>query len=656
MLFSLREQKTSGFDRLTFMCNRLLTLVSLPSSVMSHRSVREHQKAHLTLLRRMLAQKPQIPITREGYRALIKLQLIHEKTDDERAWARAKSDSWPPWQKSKLGIEDSLEYPGKESRAMKMLRRMTEAGYMHGLWEKAAAVLAGWDTDKSPTIQTRQILGMPPSAALDMSPVQSVTTLFGKDNATGPVMMAQLWAARVSATRSAREAWACFCEYHKSIDRGLKRLEPYHAMLEKLLARRQEAEVDPDIMPGDVREVHDDPISQRDLVYLETDVPSSKDFYRLMLSDGVQPAGRLLSLLVTNARSIDECIQYLLNSSYSEMKKDVLLHAHDYSASTIRDTLAGIPYHFLAAFLGLISSFETLPSEDCFQFRQGPGLNPGKQEKIIRPGVYGLLLLRASKTTYLPAYHAILNGVIDRSDSPTQSPSVSTLHKGADLACNILVLLEDLDIQPDLRMFHKFGLVVHNFSKAEIPSNWATSKKTIRRVKALFTVVVYGSRKLSWLPTTTDVQIIRVPDPEHIRMLIEILGLGHDIQSLLEVVDWMAQHTARLRSNYLETAGGVKAMRRALFTLRVFLDGAWADEIDWQRGISAATEEQTAQAQVKLQSLGWPTAEEMTDLMEENQLWLQWVRKAMWKSRRLEEQAVQSRKAEGGDHAEDEKG
>ena len=621
MLFSLRTKKADGFGRLTYMCNRLLSLISLPTSVNPMRSVRSQQKAHLALLHRMFAQQPQVPITREGYQALIKLQLIHDKTDEERSWALAKSEGWPPWQKSKTGMDDNLEYPGKESRAMKMLRRMTEAGYTNTAWEKAAAIFAGWDTDKSPTIQSRAILDLPP--------MQAFVSFFDAEGDDAPLATALLWTARISATRSVREAWACFTEYRKTVKEANRRIDPYHAMFEKLLARPRDGHTGSNVLPGDAKETWEDPASHRDLLYLETDIPSTEGFYNLMSSDEVRPAGRLLSLLVHNAETVDEGTRYLQRSRYTEFKKDLLLKPSKYPDSVIRDTVSSIPDHFLAPYLGLLTRAHR------------PGHLDGANMLSRTSSQKAFELLFKSETPHTPAYNAVLQGLCMQLKALKQTPSSSKqrLRHVADLTKAVVNQMARLDIQPDLATFHGFSSILRLFLKP--PTSWCLAPPIILgEIKRLFTTVVYASHKHSWVTTTASNLIIKVPDPEHLRLLVEVLGMEQDIAGLLELADWMGQHADRLKENYGEMASGERTMKKALFGLRVFLEGAWASSHDWDMGISTATEEQMVQNCSKLEALGWPTTEQMTDFIDENHSWLDWLRKVIWSRRNLAAKAT----------------
>ncbi|KAJ9624105.1 hypothetical protein H2203_005554 [Taxawa tesnikishii (nom. ined.)] len=168
----------------------------------------------------MATHDPPLVINREGYRGVIRVQLARKKTAEEEEWAQLKSPSWPPWKEERTGMDAYIGVERGISRAGEVLARMQEAGYPLEEWEYVAQIYAGWDTDRSPTIQTRTIAPAPFS--------QNVK--------------AQIWAARIDSTRTVYEAWACFlaCE-----EESIKlRQEVYFAMFQKLTSeskRRQQA-------------------------------------------------------------------------------------------------------------------------------------------------------------------------------------------------------------------------------------------------------------------------------------------------------------------------------------------------------------------------------------------------------------------------------
>ncbi|MCJ1425773.1 hypothetical protein MMC29_003673 [Sticta canariensis] len=144
--------------RLTFQYNKMLSLLALPSSLNPFTSAIHHQRAQFCVLKRMREFQPALIVTREGCRGVVSVQLALKKTPREREWARRKALSWPPWKEERLGIDSDIGVEHGISRAGEALLREREAGYAARPWEDAARLLTGWDTDYSPTIQTRALI------------------------------------------------------------------------------------------------------------------------------------------------------------------------------------------------------------------------------------------------------------------------------------------------------------------------------------------------------------------------------------------------------------------------------------------------------------------------------------------------------------------
>lgn len=179
--------------RLTGTYNRLLALLSLPTHDRPFALMPLLQQSQFTLLRKMAALD--IPITREGYRALIAVQLAHPKTAPEAQHVNSLSTLWPPYPVPKDGHRHSPGHPSSPrhlSRAATVLQQMAAAGYHNLGWEKEALVLAGTDTDNTPTIQTRTF------------------HLAGRASARADPQ--NIWAVRVRATRTLDEAWCVFLD------------------------------------------------------------------------------------------------------------------------------------------------------------------------------------------------------------------------------------------------------------------------------------------------------------------------------------------------------------------------------------------------------------------------------------------------------------
>ena len=146
------SRKPPPIARLTFLYNSMLSLLALPSSVSPFLSTSAQQRAQYNILRTMNEFDPPLAIDREGYRAVIRVQIANKKTSQERDWAYLKARSWPPWKEDKDGndVEKGPEYG--MSQASQVMKQLEEAGYAVHPWELSADILAGWDTDRSPYV------------------------------------------------------------------------------------------------------------------------------------------------------------------------------------------------------------------------------------------------------------------------------------------------------------------------------------------------------------------------------------------------------------------------------------------------------------------------------------------------------------------------
>ncbi|KAH8151553.1 uncharacterized protein LAJ45_04174 [Morchella importuna] len=192
-LHSSADRAPKRSARLTGTYNRLLALLSLPTHDRPFQCMPLLQQSQFTLLRKMASLD--IPITREGYRSLIAVQLSHPKTPPEAQHVNSLSTTWPPYPVPKDGHRHSPGHPSSPphlSRAATVLQQMTAAGYHNLGWEKEALVLAGTDTDATPTIQTR--------------------TFHLAGRASARPEPRNIWAVRVRATRTLDEAWCVFLD------------------------------------------------------------------------------------------------------------------------------------------------------------------------------------------------------------------------------------------------------------------------------------------------------------------------------------------------------------------------------------------------------------------------------------------------------------
>lgn len=353
------SEQTSA--RLTFLYNKMLSLLALPSNRDPFKSLVYHQRAQFIVLKRMSEFQPALIVTREGYRGMIIVQLAHKKTTPEREWAAMKALSWPPWKEEKLGIHKDIGIEHGISRASEVLLRARESGHALRAWENVAGVLAGWDTDRSPTIQTRAIIKRS-NFPHDVHETDVPPPALVQHNT-------ELWAARIRATRTVDEAWACFLAF-KSIKESQTAEYVYYAMFEKLVfeAKRVKRTVFNDRprpidnstgisnpLPGDGKETYPIP-GPREAIYVGTPTPDIDEYLNMMIDDKVKLSGRFLAFLWHHADTFKQGIKYLRESSLDFLTIQALV-GQNISLEVRHARLQLIEDHLFAAFIAFLSRF-----------------------------------------------------------------------------------------------------------------------------------------------------------------------------------------------------------------------------------------------------------------------------------------------------------
>lgn len=446
---------------LAFMYNSMLQLVAVPASLNPFRSATNQQRAQFTILRRMNQFDPPLIVDRRGYRAVARMQLMYKKTAREREWALLKAESWPPWKDSRLGIYADIDPEYGISRAREVLNQAREAGYAADDWDDAASVLSGWDTDDSPTIQTRAILK---------------DTVKNADVRTKN----EVWAARITATRTLHEAWAAFLSYE---DSGLKRFAvPYAAMFEKLFydAKRESAiknsrtnllqrRNEEQILPGDTPKVYPLPVSPRDAIYVRTAPPSIDQFLQKMINDGIKPRaqGDILVRLLRHAPSLATGVRFLKYSSLPMTSTVALMTRHSNSIhdAETQALVAKIPAKLFNAFIRLLTRF-AWKSADAASRARTSELHAATSDSAIteenlqavvdaiNPISQAIWLVHCRKPRERTPWYSVLaalasSRVITPLDSYTKFRSYSAIANWKT-SCWLLECMEELDVVLDL--------------------------------------------------------------------------------------------------------------------------------------------------------------------------------------------------------------
>jgi hypothetical protein len=625
-------------SKLALLCNRLLSLVSLPPATSAFNSYGLQQELQLNLVRLMFEFKPRLSVNREGYRALIAVQLLHRKTPEEHRWAATKSLAWPPWRTMTSGIELDMQYPGADSRVIKLIRRMQQAGYTLGAWDKSAAVLAGWDTDGSPTIQTRALLRKQRLPWLLSSRDQTRTP----ENTEPP----EIWSARIRATRTLREAWASFLAYEKALESaGQNHFLPWYSMLERLLAGQVQAGSPHSwkYQPGDLKEVFDDSQNPREVIYIESEIPSMEEYYQRMLRAGIKPCGYILAALFENSPSLSATFQYLQDSCLNEVTKDVLWHAEKHSVLTIRHSVHRVPRMTLAAFVGALcrhtidreQSTVTFSEIGVIDYRTGQILD--RPSRPTFASAYAAQLLAVAKVHDIRLWNAWLVGAYSSLKSDEAMYHVSQGARESmwrQLHRVVLPSQPAMGNEPDLETFKQITNLVLRLS---VPLR-KMRPDSLQPTRLAFTGAVYGQARYD-IVAQINRPLLRIPGVDDLKLLIRAFFVFHDGAGLVSCVKFVNTYATSLRDHHMaqvrerghKLINGHDSLSDIICSLRLFLEGpevifttnALGAQSEGMLKIVGHANSFVEEARTSCSAVAWPSDVEVQNFAIENSGWVQ---------------------------------
>lgn len=598
-------------SRKNFLCNRFLALLSRPTSLCPKLSIPFQEKAQFDVLRSMASNVPPLIITQEGYRAVARVQLARKKTAQEQEWARLKARSWPPWKENRTAMDEEKGVEFGFSRASRIMSQVHQAGYEHGPWEKIAKIYSGWDTDGSPTIQTRTDLANVPMLPLVGMGSQRLLRQ----------LQVQQWAARVRATRTQREAWACFLAYEKS--GALAHQNVYLAMYEKLVHDLQVPDSESEeVLPGDGKEVFSEPVSPQETTYVSEPVPTFQELVQRMTRNGVRPSGRCLAFLVRSSPTIALGIQ-ILNSAGDAHGGGIkrLLSASAVGFEDVRD----VPGYLFVSFLKFLFRYDFVPQTSPTTIIRFPHLSQGRYKLKMGhhlPLNYAYSLLVQCKPRYRPAWTTLMQAIVPRSGLPRffPKPSPITTHLYAyQIMRNLIMSMDEIDLELDAEQFQLLCIALQRatfscLNKADAGTDardlLSSSPLYIRK---LFHNLVGNSNASEashdWLSAP---RLFTTPKPTVLHSYVRALGLLRDYEGLYSLSLWMAEFHSELTERAEEQKGGPAALRRTLVALRVFLERSWESSSEEQSG---APVELVLLVKERIENVpewrGWPTMDEV---------------------------------------------
>lgn len=556
---------------LTRFSNELLSLLSLPVPVRPVISSLHQEKAQFEVLRFMASCSPALVVSQRGFKATTRNQLAHSKTAQEREWAALKGPSWPPWKQNRTAMDDEKGYEFGSSRASRILHRMYEAGYDGSDWAEIVQIYAGWDTDLSPTIQTRAILPSIWARARSKERLQAI-----------------LWAARIKTTRTRREAWACFLAYETS-DSPLSS-DVYLAMFEKLhYPEIHSHEADglkelsaQALQPGDMKEVLPDPKSPLHLVHVSEPVPTYMQLYHRMMEKGLSPSGRLIAFLVDTIPDFSAILN-LLEAAQDQYNGGIrcLLQgtlSKDSSAYQLPDYLLGSFVRFLCRF----GYFPALPPTEP--------VTPSLEEHQIRVKMdqgylleYAYTVLMHFRPPYRPAWTAYMWKVLSPKFPTTSSGGRRTHHAVAQYATvsDMLRKLEEIELDPDDEQFQVLCTITRYSAQAifggklSVEDAHSILSTAPRQLRTIFHNLVGASADPDSPSLEQNESSIPPPvlDPTTLHAYVRALGSLRDYEGLYSFSTWATTYHAEVTARANAQHSGPQALYRTLVALRAALEG-----------------------------------------------------------------------------------
>ncbi|KAI4120653.1 MAG: hypothetical protein LQ338_006854 [Usnochroma carphineum] len=615
--------------RLSFCYNRILSILSLPPNESAYQSLHHRQRAQFMVIRRMNAFSPPLTINREGYRGVVRVQLAHRKTHRERKWARLKAKSWPPWKEDKLGMDASVGVEYGVSRASDSLRQMAEAGYGSGDWEKAAGILAGWDTDRSPTIQKRSVI-IPDSQSYTFYTSHSFHPRSSAKQAESRKLDADpIWVARIRATRTLQEAWVCLlaCKDQRKALTGAM----YYAGFEKVIyneerSRRipiprgtvhiQKSTEDRGPVPGDGKEVEEPSSSHNQAIITQEPIPTSEELFAQMAGDGIRPSGRFLEFLLNHARTYKQCVRILQCSALSESVIRVLLPWAEERVPDGLQSLETLPDWLFAAHIRFLCRFACGHKKvlsERLSYHSPYDLDDEEIYGKVLLSRHALKLVAIQKPFYLPCWNSLLSLLAQRRSVVLMEKAASNQHAQAipkfHEACRLLDNMDSMGLDLDFAGFRHLCDIVKNASASArhilATTDDGGERSTAQRlldsgfslVKARFARLAQPlDNVLGNLMVPEDVsplypemesagehfphipRLSRVPHPAHLHSYIRLLGEHPDYDGLAELGRWMSTFSDEIMEEAKETANGLALMRTCLIAIRTFLEQPLAED------------------------------------------------------------------------------
>jgi hypothetical protein len=579
-----QELTPAAQTRVALMFNTALNMLSQASRIRPFLCYVYAEKAQFHLLGRM-TQFPQVlNITADGYKALVKVQLANRKTIQEREWSRLQSRAWPPVPEPKNQFDEDKGFEFGASRAMRTIQHMRFAGYSSPEWERVAQLYAGWESDGSPTIQTRKIIRPIPEISEEPE--------------------AALWSARIDVARDIREAWARFLQYEATNQKPNRWI--YFAIFRKIAMEQRRLDsqkpLTEDILPGDSRNLYPPASSPMQKLYLLREPDSYMELFRRMINDGIYPKGQFLGFLISSAPGIEDGIEIWKKSSKADSMEALIPSACKISGSIPMDepTFAGLtellcrfPFHD-----GLMNLLDTEKhvqrlQQEFNQISEAPKLDFVQGNVYEKAFFQAFWLTKERKSVDFRAWKSILSGAVEANRQPKVKPfayllfgyvyhiltTMSTLRMPSEVflfepICQYMELAARSARYEMAQSANKLDLGQGSSKKASYVL--ASGTRILRSVFATLTSSAVPSEQLEKAvdglqvpPIPATLSTINITD---CLRYIRALAAFSDHEGIYSFAKWLVAHESEMKTVMEQQAGGLRRYHFMLTAIRLGLE------------------------------------------------------------------------------------
>ncbi|EAQ83224.1 hypothetical protein CHGG_09628 [Chaetomium globosum CBS 148.51] len=338
MRLDSKARALTGYQARSLVLNKSLQYFSWPARVRPIDHMEHNWAGQRHLLQLAATAEPPLVMDKNGYRAVRAVLITLKKTKGEAKNADRAAKTWPPYRRTLDGIDERRDPEDDLSRSAKAGMLVRAAGYSDDSVDRTLSALGGSMFGEAPTVQTKSI---PPAFFSGHLASQNIYSE---------------WAARLRATRNAREAWIVF---ENPPEPGIRpTAQIYGEMFDRLYARP--AVGSSAIRPGDVKEVF--PVENGNLSEFEIarlTPPTPEELYDIMLQqDKIRPTDFCLAVLIRNSSSRQMALRYLDDSPYRRNIEMLRLPASQASSEQLQ-ALSELPPMVFNAWITMLCRIHT---------------------------------------------------------------------------------------------------------------------------------------------------------------------------------------------------------------------------------------------------------------------------------------------------------